>query len=175
MLRKAYLEGCGGNVIRCNESDTVRRWNRRRKRTQERRAAIVDFPTNQHGVIFMHRVVAVLHEHAAPIPELHGKSHASTRTQAIDVFAALFPGRNVSSATVAGQDLAFFKVDVDRVIPAAAAVLQRPDFTRSVTRSRRNASPTRVEHRATIGSNAPRSGLVTCTCGVVLGPGRQRL
>src|SRR6185312_5136404 len=109
-----------------------RRWNRARKRTQERRTSIVDFPTNKHGVVFMHGVVAVLHEHAAPIAELHGQGYAASGTQAIHVLAAFFPGRNVRSFSVPGQDLAFFKVDVDRVIPAAATVLQRPDFTRSI-------------------------------------------
>src|SRR6185437_14253276 len=91
---------------------------------------------------------------------------ASTRTQTINVLAALFPRRNIACAAVAGENPAFFKVDVDRVIPAAAAVLQRPDFTRAVARRRRDASPACVEHCALVGGNAPRPGLIVGTGGV---------
>src|SRR6185312_6483360 len=115
----------------------------------------IHFPTNQHGVVFMHGVVAVLHEHPAPIAELHGQSHASTRTQTIDVFAALFPCRDIAGAAIAGQDLAFFKVDVDWVIPSAATVPECPDFASAIFRSCRNASEAGIQHLAVIGLHAP--------------------
>ena len=79
----------------------------------------------------MHGVVAVLHEHSVELAELHGQSYASTRTQAIHVLAAFFPRRHIGCAAVAGKDLAFFKVDVDRMVPARAGILQSPDFTRA--------------------------------------------
>src|SRR5579859_1689463 len=119
--------------------------------------------------------MAVLHEHAAPIAELHGQSHAAAGTQTIHVFAAFFPGRNVSSATVAGQDLAFFKVDVDRVIPSAAAVLQSPDLARSVTRSRGDTSPAGVQHLAVVGLYAPWTRLIARASGKGFFARRQRL
>src|SRR5258708_35830683 len=84
---------------------------------------------NEHGVVLVDGVMAVLHVHAAPVAELHGQGYASPRTQTINVFAAFFPCGNVGGAAVAGQDLAFFEVDVDRVIPATATVDQGPDFT----------------------------------------------
>src|SRR5437899_2430536 len=113
----------------------------------------------------MHCVVAVLHEHATPIAELHGQSHASARTQTIHVLAALLPRRNVSSATVPGQDLAFFKVDVDRVVPSAAAVLQGPDFARAEGRSCGETTEAGIHHRAAIRGYSPRASLTAGASG----------
>src|SRR5579864_144064 len=90
-------------------------------------------------------VMAVLHEHAAPIAELHGDGDAAAWTQTIHVFAALLPRRHVRSAAVAGQDLAFFKVDVNGMVPSAATVLQCPHFARAVLRQRRDAAEAGVE------------------------------
>src|SRR4051812_32895140 len=42
---------------------------RRRQRSKERRSSVVDLPTQQHGVVLVRRVMAVLHEHPAPVPE----------------------------------------------------------------------------------------------------------
>src|SRR5579864_6924222 len=174
-LTPAELECGRGYVVRRHEGNA--RWSRDRcrKRPQEWRATVIDFPTDQHGIVLVHCVVAVLHEHSTPVAELHGQGHASTRTQAIDVFAALFPSRNVSSATVAGKDLAFFKVDVDRVVPSAAAVLQSPDLTRSVTRSRGDTSPAGVQHLAIVGLYAPRTRLIARASGKRFFARRQRL
>src|SRR5437660_2022120 len=105
---------------RIYEGDTLRGRDRCGQRPQERRASVIDFPANQHGVIFVYGVVAVLHEHAAPVTELHGQGHAAAGPQTVDVFTALLPCRNVARTAVPGQDLAFFKVNVDGVIPAAA-------------------------------------------------------
>src|SRR5258708_20961598 len=46
---------------------------------------------NEHGVVLVDGVMAVLHVHAAPVAELHGQGYASPRTQTINVFAAFFP------------------------------------------------------------------------------------
>src|SRR5215470_7089798 len=71
------LESRGLDLIRGNEAHTLWRRNRRRQWPQERRTSVVDFPAHQHGVVFMHRVVAVLHVHPAPIAELHGERNAA--------------------------------------------------------------------------------------------------
>src|SRR5262249_16837373 len=53
--------------IRILEGDAVRRRQRRAQRTQERLAAAGEIPAHQHRVVLVRRVVAVLHEHAAPV------------------------------------------------------------------------------------------------------------
>ena len=94
--------------------------------------------------------MAVLHEHAAEVPELHRDGHAPPGAQTIDVFAAPLPWRHVAGLPVAGKDLAFLEVDVDGVIPATAAVLQRPDLARAHPGRRRNPPDARVEHRPVV-------------------------
>src|SRR3954464_10593416 len=53
------------------EGHALGRRYRRRQRPQERRAVVVDLPAQEHGIVLVHRVVTVLHEHPAPVPELH--------------------------------------------------------------------------------------------------------
>src|SRR5947209_13209104 len=149
------LESSLFDLGRIYEGDTLRRRDRCGQRPQEWRASVIDFPANQHGVIFVYGIVAVLHEHAAPVTELHGQGHAAARTQTIDVFTAFFPCRNVAGAAVPGQNLAFLKVNVNRMIPAAAAILQRPDFTRAELGCSRDAAEIGLLHAGTIGLNAP--------------------
>ena len=79
----------------------------------------------------MHRVVTVLHEHAAPVAELHFDGDTAAWTQAIDVFSTFLPRRHIGRTTVPGDDLSLLEVDMNRVIPAPAAVFQGPDFTGS--------------------------------------------
>src|SRR6185369_3306090 len=126
MFRSFALE-CGRQDLGGGaERHALRRRDRRRQRPQERRPVVVDLPAHEHGVVLVHRVVAVLHEHPAPIPELHRDRHASARAQPVDVLAAAFRRRDVAETAVAGEDLAFLEVDVDGVIPAAAAVPEGP-------------------------------------------------
>src|SRR6266542_4044234 len=70
--RSFGLERSRQDVVWRLELDALRRRDGRRKGSQERRPAVVDLPPHQHGVVLVHRVVAVLHEHPAPIAELHG-------------------------------------------------------------------------------------------------------
>ena len=100
------------------------------------RRRLVDLPAQEHGIVFVHSVVAMLHEHAAEVAELHSEGDTAPWPQPIDVLAALLPCRYVAGAAVAGEDLALLKVDVDRVIPAAAAIFQGPDFAGPVVRRR---------------------------------------
>src|ERR1051326_6221364 len=102
----------------------------------------------------MHGVVAVLHEHSVELAELHGQSYASTRTQAIHVLTAFFPRRHISCAAVAGKDLAFFKVDVNRMVPTCASILECPDFTRARCGSSGNPSVVGLQHGAAVSLNA---------------------
>src|SRR5579864_2614245 len=90
----------------------------------------------------MHGVVAVLHEHPAPIAELHPDDHVSVHAQAIDVLAAALRGRRRLS--VAGDDLALFKMDVNGMVPVKSA-LQGPLFAGGKSRLRRNAAEVRLE------------------------------
>src|SRR5262245_7093258 len=110
------------------ELHPLRERDRRRQRPHERRAAIVDFPAQQHGVVLVHRVMAVLHEHPAKVPELECDRDVSAGAQPPDILAAPLPSRHVRRRSVARERLAFLEVDVDRMIPAAAAVPQVPDL-----------------------------------------------
>src|SRR5579864_466832 len=93
----------------------------------------------------MHGVVAVLHEHPAPIAELHPDHHGSARTQPIHVFASAFRRRRL--AAIPGDDLALFKMDVDGMVPAKPA-LQGPFFAGGESRLRGNAAEVRLESGA---------------------------
>src|SRR5471032_1637565 len=116
------LERGRQDVVRILERHPLWRRDWRGQRFQHRVATAVDIPPHEHRVILVDRVVAVLHVHAAPIAELQGDGDAAAGTQTINVLAAKFPRWYVAGAAVAGQDLAFFEVDVDRVIPTAATV-----------------------------------------------------
>src|SRR5437899_4366149 len=59
----------GKDFVRRLERHTGRFGNWSRQWIQERPTR-ADVPPQQHGIVFMHGVVAVLHEHAAPIAEL---------------------------------------------------------------------------------------------------------
>ena len=108
----------------------------------------------------MHGVVAMLHEHSVEFTELHGKGYASTWTKAIHVLAAFFPRGHIGCAAVAGEDLAFFKMDVDGVIPAGAGVLQRPDLPRARCGRRGDPAVIGLQHGSTICLDTPRIFIV---------------
>src|SRR4051812_9180774 len=145
------------DVVRSAERHALRRRDRSRQRVEERLARAIDLPPDEHRVVLVHRVVAVLHEHSAEVAELHGEGHAARRTEPVDVLAALLPRRHVRGAAVPGEDLAFLEVDVDRVIPSAAAVLDRPDLASPVLGSSRDAAEVGVQHPVVVGLDAPRS------------------
>ena len=71
---------------------------------------VIDLPPQEHGVVLVHGVVAVLHEHAAPVPELHGDGDRPARAEAVDVLAALLSGRDIAGLPVPGEDLALLEV-----------------------------------------------------------------
>src|SRR5262249_3257946 len=72
-----------------------------------------------------------------------------------DILAATLPQWDVTGFPIAGENLTLLKVDVDRVIPATATVLQCPDLARPVFRRCRDATEVRSEHGAAIGLHAP--------------------
>src|SRR5689334_6729787 len=115
----------------------------------------------------MDSIVAMLHEHAAPVAELHGQGHAATWPQTVDIFASGFPGRDVGSASVAGKDLPFFKVDMDRVVPAAAGIGERPYLACAEFWRGGNAAKVRVESVSSVRGNSPGAG--SCGNGVHAG------
>src|SRR5689334_13071997 len=101
------ISGAGEDLVRSLEGDASWLRNRSRQRVQERLSGAVDVPPQQHGIVFMHGVVAVLHEHAAPIAELHPDDYSPIRTKAVHILASALCRRR--RAAVAGNDLALFK------------------------------------------------------------------
>src|SRR5260370_19660809 len=97
----------------------------------------------------MHGVVAVLHEHPAPIAELHPDDHVSVGTQAIDVLAAAL--RRRGRLPIPRDDLALFKMDVNGMVPVKAA-LQRPLFGGGESRLRGDAPEVRLQRASSTGA-----------------------
>src|SRR5437016_2813113 len=131
--------------------------NRRRQRPHERRPVVVDLPPQQHGVVLVRGVVAVLHEHPGEIPELQRDLDFSVWAKPPDVLAAPLPRGDLAGASVAGEGLALLEVDVDRVIPAAAAVFQGPDLSFPEARTCRDPAEIGGEHRPVVRLDAPRA------------------
>src|SRR6185369_14035375 len=155
-------------VSRGHKRDALRCRSRSRQRSQEWRATIVDLPPQEHRVVFVHGVVAVLHEHAAKVAELECDSHFAARSQAPDVLAPALPGRNVSSTSVASQSLALLEVNMNRVIPATTTVFQCPYLSGTETWRRRDTAKVGCERSSLVVSfNTPwpeerRHGVVGC-------------
>src|SRR5262249_17303925 len=93
--RTAASERGGQDVVRRLERYTLRLGDGRRQRPQEGRAPVVNLPPEQHGIILVHGVMAVLHEHPAEVTELQRDSPLAARVEPPDVLAALLPGRDV--------------------------------------------------------------------------------
>src|SRR5260370_30436816 len=104
----------------------------------------------------MHGVVAVLHEHPAPIAELHPDDHVAVRTQAIDILTSAL--RRRWRLSIPGDDLAFFKMDVNGVVPVKSA-LQGPLFRSGESWLRRDAPEVRLPRASSTGA-ATRTGVV---------------
>src|SRR5262245_26295886 len=120
------------NLGRRLERHTLRSRDRGWQRLQEWGAVVVDLPPQQHGVVLVRGVVAVLHEHPAPVSELQRDGDAAVRPEPIDVLASPFPRRHLVGTSVASEDLALLEMNVDRVIPATAVILQSPDLASAV-------------------------------------------
>src|SRR5262249_49824093 len=89
---------------------------------------ICNLPYQHHGMIFMHEVVAVHRIPAEEIAEPEEKMHRVIELDPHHVFSRCLYERRRRS--VPGQDLEFFEMDVDRMLPAARAVHQDPVFNR---------------------------------------------
>src|SRR5205085_12352193 len=111
----------------------------------------------QHRVVFVHGVVAVLHEHAAPVAELHRDRDAAARAETVNVFSPALRWRHVCGASISREHLSFLEVDVNRMIPATPLVDEMPDFPRTEPRCRRDAAVVRIELLTAIGPDSPRS------------------
>src|ERR1700758_4032516 len=79
------------------------------------------------------------------------------------VLAAPFPGGHITETSVASQDLTLFKMNVNRMIPAPAAIDQGPNLASASLRSSRNLVLIGGETLAAIGSDGP--GCVIRTVG----------
>src|SRR5256885_522220 len=106
----AIPEGRVQDLSRRLERHALRRRDRRRQWPQERGSAVIDLPPQQHGVVLVQGVVAVLHEHPAKVSELHRDLDTSVGAETIDVLAALLPGRHAAGTAVAFEDLPLLEV-----------------------------------------------------------------
>src|SRR2546425_4094128 len=125
------------------------------QRCQERTPSVVDLPPQQHRVVFVRGVMAMLHEHAAPVAELHGEGHGAAGMQPVDVFASPLPRRHIRGATVARQDLAFLEMNVNGVVPSAAVINEVPHFAAAELRRCRDPAVVRIERWTAIGRDPP--------------------
>src|SRR5262249_42971645 len=76
-------------------------------------------------------------------------------TKPINVLAAPLPRRHLAGTSIAGEDLPFLEVDVDRVIPAPAVVLQGPDLAGAIFWRCRDPTEVRVELVSIVRPDAP--------------------
>ena len=110
-------------------------------------------------MILVLRVVAVLDIGTCELAEanchLHHRAAVGLRADAIDVLAGVaFPDRR--RPAVAGENLPFLEVDMNRVAPASAVALDAPDFPRAHLRGSGNALDVGGEAIAAIGLDRPR-------------------
>src|SRR5260370_5075687 len=97
----------------------------------------------------MNGVVAVLDEHPAPIAELHPDDEVGVRKQAIDILRSAL--RRRWRLAIPGDDLAFFKMDVNGVVPVKSA-LQGPLFGSGESWLRRDAPEVRLQRASSTGA-----------------------
>src|SRR5882762_10367760 len=135
------------DFVRRDEGDALRRWDWRGQGVELRVAKWIEVPAQEHRVVLVDGVVAVLHEGAGPVAELDGQGDAPGRPQPIDVLAALLPGGDVGGGAVAQLDLALLEVDVHRVVPSTL-VGQRPQLPGVRVGRRRDAPVVGVQRDA---------------------------
>src|SRR5262249_61991581 len=97
------------------------------------------------------------HDHPPDVAALQRGGTLSARAQSPYVLASLLPRRTVGRAAGARQRLALLEMDVDRMVPAAAAVAQRPDLACAEARRRRDPAEVRGERAAVVSRDAPGS------------------
>src|SRR4051794_1991294 len=122
----AFPFGSGGTpVSRHGVPDTGFHW---RSVVGYSKLLCFQFPANHHGVILVHRVVAVHRVAAGPIAEAHEDLHFLVGIQPDHVLAAALPcwGRR----SVTAENAVLFEVNVHRVAPRTGVVLDRPDLRR---------------------------------------------
>src|SRR3989442_8476213 len=137
------------NPLRSRRPDPDRRLARRTQRPRARRrrapargARVAPRRSRRveprhHGHVLVLRVVAVEDVAAAEGPELDVELHLIVRTEHDGVLLARLERRR--RPTVARQDLEGLEVDVDRMGPLAAVVLQGPDLRYAELRERDGA------------------------------------
>ena len=149
-----------GRATRVDVGDAVP--GRDRGRHQLDLPGMLDVPAQQHGVVFVLGVVAVLHVGAGELPEAQGDldRHAAVglRADPVDVLArpALPLGRLLA---VAAQDDALLEVDMDRMAPGAA-VDQAPHLEAVVVLLGRGGEASRIHAEALAAVGLDRPGLV---------------
>src|SRR2546427_9947235 len=99
--------------------------------------------------------MAMLHEHAAPVAELHGDRDGAFWMKPVDVLAAPLRRPNARVLAAARKDLSLFEVDVDRVVPVTFVVDQMPHFAAPELWCRRDPAVVRSQRGAAICADAP--------------------
>src|SRR4051812_47061953 len=145
------------DIVRRDEGDALARRDGRGQRVQLGEAQWVEVPSQEHRVVLVGGVVAMLHEGAGPVAELDRQGDATRGSQPVDVLSALLPRRDVDGGAVAQLDLALLEVDVDRVVPSAPLVRQRPQFAAAVAVRRcRDPAVIGVQDGPGVRADAPR-------------------
>src|SRR5260370_17548147 len=107
--------------------------------------------------------MAVLDEHPRKFAVLHGHGDSAARMESINILATALPRRHIAETSVASEDLAFFEMNVNRVIPTSPAIDKCPDLASAHLGRSRNLVVVGREALATISSDRPRS--VVCAVG----------
>src|SRR4029077_12142212 len=106
--------------------------------------------------IFVHCVVAMLHEHAREFTELNANGDRTAGVEPIHVLATSLPRRHTARTSIAGQHDALFKMNMDGVVPTTTAVDKRPDFPSARFGGGRDLVIVSWEALTTIGPHCPR-------------------
>src|SRR4029079_15066681 len=135
-------------------------------RTRDRRAqpaqdagavARIDVPAQPDGVLLVRGFVSVRDGAPGEGGELHGDLDGAAGPQPVDVLASAFRRRDVGGAAVTLEDLSLLEMDVDGMIPAAAAVAEAPDLAGAHARRGGDPAEVGVEHHTAVGLDAPRA------------------
>jgi hypothetical protein len=96
---------------------------------KSRRRIVHDVVARHHGVVFVDDVVAVERILAEEVPELDVDLLLLAGMKPDHILSGILDIARLDGDAIARQDTEFLVVQVDRVGPAASAVLDVPDFS----------------------------------------------
>ena len=95
-----------------------------------------DVPPGEHGVVFMLRVMAMLHITSGELAESKGDLHAASAIGHPANSVHVFPGPFFPfwrSFSTAAENQAFFEVNMNRMAPAISTIFKVPNFQLTLT------------------------------------------